>query len=173
MKKLVVLFLALLFVLPVMCYASSIEVQEDSVAVGNAVKLDFQGELDVTFDGQDTAVIDFDGWTHEVVSATEDTVTAADNKTVFISTDPDDATTFQLPTAAAGLQYTFAAGVGGVALKVDPVTPTDTIVYLTLDAGDEIDSNSTTGDSVTLAGAATKWYVIGMGSSAWTDGGAS
>ena len=46
-------------------------------------------------------------------------------------------------------------------------------LYHGLDGGDAIDSAGTSGDSVELVGASTKWYVVDMGSNAWTDGGAN
>ena len=59
MKSKALVLLALMLVLPVLCYASSIEVQDDGTKVGNAVKLNFTGQT-ITYSG-DTATIPIDG----------------------------------------------------------------------------------------------------------------
>ena len=173
MKKIVLFLFALLLVLSVTCYAGNIEVQDSGVKQGNAVKLNYTGDIACTFDGQDTATITYsdDDWVTEIVTAATDTITTADTKTIYITTSTNSTTDFTLPAAAADLQFRFASSLGRT-ITVDPASTSDTIKYLGLDAGDAIDSAGTTGDSIELIGATTTWYVIDMGSSAWTDGGA-
>ena len=104
------------------------------------------------------------------VGVTNDTLTVAESGKIFVCTAN---CTKVLPTATNGVVYTVADGAG-VTINVDPASTTDTIEYLTLDGGDKISSSGATGDTVTLLGDGdnSKWYVIGMGSNAWTDGGA-
>ena len=107
---------------------------------------------------------------YSVATTTESVLTAADSGKILISSLA--ATTFTLPTAVVGMEFTFVAGAAG--MKVDPSTTADTITYLTLDAGDEIDSAGATGDSITLkCYKANTWIPVNMGSSVFTDGGAS
>ena len=171
--KRVLFLIALLLVLPVMCSAGDVEVQDSGVKQGNAIKLNFTGDTTCTF-SQDTATIDVDSasYTNEVyVGTSTDTVTAADDMTRYISATADTVT-YILPAAAAGLEYQFVAGQGEF-VQVDTLTTADTIKYLGLDAGDKLKSAGATGDSVTVASnGSNTWYVVGMGSSAWTDGGA-
>lgn len=103
------------------------------------------------------------------VGVTDDTIGAAESGRIFVCTANSDKT---LPTAANGLIYTFVDG-GGCTITVDTGVTTDTIMYLTLDAGDAIDSPGATGDSITLVGDGdnAKWYAFNM-SGTWTDGGA-
>lgn len=99
------------------------------------------------------------------------TVLASESGKVFIATE---ATKFQLPTAAAGLHYTFVAGAN-VEIEVQVSTTPDTIV-LAADAGNgqgviETAGANTTGNSVTLTSDGTNWYAI-QSTGDWTDGGA-
>jgi hypothetical protein len=113
---------------------------------------------------------------YELVTATEDALVLADVGKIMIAT-ATATTTFTLPAAVVGYEFTVVAASskeGGDTIKVDPATTADTILYLDLDAGDEIDSAGATGDSVTLKCiSANTWLPVNMGSSAWTDGGAS
>ena len=107
---------------------------------------------------------------YSVATTTESVLTAADSGKILISSLA--ATTFTLPAAVVGMEFTFVAGAAG--MKVDPSTTADTIAYLTLDAGDEIDAAGVTGDSVTLkCYKANTWIPVDMGSSAFSDGGSS
>ena len=168
MKKSVLFSLALMLILPSLCFAS-VAVIDDGTYEGEAMSIDFTG-TSVTFDGSKATVAAVNA--NSVVSTATKTITAAENNSIFVTTRTGGgAVAFTLPTAAANLKYIIAAGATN-AITVDPASTADTIKYLTLDAGDKIASNSATGDSVTLLGAASTWYVIDTGSSAWTDGGA-
>lgn len=102
------------------------------------------------------------------VAATDDTLTAAESGKELVVTSN---AAFTLPPAADGLKYTFIAG-DAATINVDPQA-TDTIAYLTLDAGDKITSGGATADSVSVLGDGdnSKWYVSSINGT-WTDGGA-
>ena len=154
---------------------AAVGVQEDGTRKGTATDINFTGDVTVTGSGSviGVAIDNTDDWTNEVVTATNDTVTAADTFTRYIATATSATTTFTLPTAAANLEYIFCNGdTAAQTITVAPASTADTIEYLALDAGDTIDS-SATGDSVHLIGASGTWYVVDTGSNAWTDGGAS
>ena len=109
---------------------------------------------------------------YELITATEESVVLADSGKIMIAT-ATATTTFTLPAAVVGMEFTFVAGKGQT-VKIDPATTADTIAYLTLGVGDEMDSSGATGDSVTLkCYQANTWIPIDMGSSAFTDGGSS
>ena len=109
---------------------------------------------------------------YEVITATEEAVVAADNGKIMVATAAAT-TTFTLPAAVVGMEFTFVAGAAQT-VSIDPSTTADTITYLTLNAGDEIDSAGAIGDSVTLkCYTANTWIPVNMGSSAWSDGGTS
>lgn len=106
------------------------------------------------------------------------TLTAAQSGTTI--TDTGGGTTrlagscrkFTLPTAVAGMSFSFAAGAFQCTMTVD-VQSTDTIQYsissVGLDAGDSIKSTGQAGDSVTLfSTAANLWQVKSM-KAVWTD----
>jgi len=151
---------------------ATVAVQDDGTYEGEATTINYSGtELDVTFNGSTATVTATP--TVEVITGASEIVRTTDDSTLYISTYDEGTTTFTLPPAAAGLEYSFAAGVNGTITIDVQGGHTDTIRYLTLDAGDTIDSNGATGDSVTLQGATATWYVVDMGSSAWTDGGAT
>ena len=113
---------------------------------------------------------------YEVVTTTESVLTAADSGKIMIATATGSATTFTLPAAVVGMEFTLVGGsaaAGGKVVKADPKTTADTILYLTLDAGDELDSAGATGDSVTLkCFKANTWIPVYMNGT-WVDGGAS
>lgn len=171
MKHKILCFVALLFLVPVLAYGA-VAIQDDGTYEGEAAKVNFSGDFDVTF-AQDLATVTYTPADDavEVTTASADTVVAGDDNTTFIATYAGT-TVYTLPTAASGLRFRFAAGVGQT-VTIDTASTADTIQYLYLDAGDTIDSAGATGDSVELIGATGKWYVVDMGSSAWTDGGAS
>lgn len=113
----------------------------------------------------------------EVLDDTTDTVgtvTAAKTGYTFIVDDTTRGTAetfvFTLPTAAAGLTYRFVDGSGNT-IHIDPANA-DSIEYTSgsMDAGDRLISNATSGDSVTVVGASGKWYIADI-SGTWTDGG--
>lgn len=114
------------------------------------------------------------------VATTSDTVTAAETGKTFFPNISSGTITFTLPTAAAGLTYTFTSinghatsGQGTVILSPQA---TDTFVGCvnssstsTFTTGDDLDSPQATGDSVTLVGASTKWYCTNRVGT-WVDG---
>ncbi len=101
------------------------------------------------------------------IGVTDDTLTVAESGTIYVCTANCTKT---LPAATDGVEYTFVAGAGAT-ISVDPGVTTDTIMYLTLSAGDKITSTGATADSLTLLGDGTnkKWYVVNM-KGTWTDG---
>lgn len=166
-------FLLLFSVSPVF---GQVEVQEDGVTIGgSAIRLNFRG-AEVSGEGTDKDIQV--GLKVEIVTATEDTVTTADSPRRFISTGTSafGLSTFTLPTAATGLEYAFSDGVGTTTvahvLKLQPQSG-DNILYGNppLDDGDKLNSSGATGDSVHIVGGSGVWYVVGMGSEAWVDGG--
>jgi hypothetical protein len=83
-----------------------------------------------------------------------------------------DAIDYTLPACAAGLCIQFGDIAGGV-ITIDPYDATDTIYlnYVSVGAGDAIDSPGVVGDYITLIGLDdTRWIAIG-GSGLWVDGG--
>jgi len=102
-------------------------------------------------------------------ATTSDTLTATESgKTIFVNISSGDAV-FTLPTAAAGLTYTFTAingnGTDGQGEFILNPQSTDTFygcvsssAASTFSAGDDLDSPHQTGDSVTITSpAALKW----------------
>ena len=152
---------------------AAVGVQEDSGQIWAATDINFTGDVTVTNSGSvsSIAIDDSSSITNEVVTATADTVTAADSPTRYIAT-AGATTTFTLPAAAADLEFIFCDATD-TTITIDTYDATDTIMYLTLDAGDTIDSAGAAGDSVHLVGGTNVWYVVDTGSSAWTDGDAS
>lgn len=102
-----------------------------------------------------------------VADQTTYTLQATDSGKVYAA---EAAMVLTLPTAASGLKYHVIAG-GAHSINIVPGVTTDSIAYLTLDAGDKITSPGATADSVMLIGATGKWY-IGSMKGTWTDGGA-
>jgi len=155
---------------------AAVGVQEDSGTVWQATDINFTGDVTVSNSGSvsSIAIDDSSSITNEVISATSETVTAADSPTRYIATNTAAGTTFTLPAAVADLEFIFVdGGCSANTMIVAPASTADTIMYLTLDAGDTLDSPGATGDSVHLVGGAATWYVVDTGSSAWTDGGSS
>ena len=167
MKK--ILTLCVMFVLIASSAYAAVAVTDAGTYEGEASVVDF-ANLGVSFDGNKATVR---ANPTEVVTAATKSVTAAENGEMYITTYASGTTTVTLPAAAVGLEYTFVSGKG-LTVTIDTASASDTINYLTLDAGDTIDSNAATGDSVRLTCArANTWDVTAMGSSAWTDGGAT
>lgn len=123
---------------------------------------------------------------YEVIT-TNDTVTAAETGKVFLmnytgaGTPPTGYLQMTLPTAAAGLTYTFTSLFGNSANKqILRAASTDTFdgncvtltTTTTFAAGDDLISAGATGDSVTLVGASTKWYCTNR-TGTWADAGTS
>ena len=154
---------------------AAVGVQEDSGTVWQATDINFTGDVTVSNSGSvsSIAIDDSSSITNEVISATSETVTAADSPTRYIATNTAAGTTFTLPAAVADLEYIFSDGGTNNTITIDTASTADTIKYLTLDAGDTLDSAAGTGDSVHLVGGAATWYVVDTGSSAWSDGGSS
>lgn len=172
MKKLAIVILLMLLAFPVM---ASVRLQSEGEDVGMVGYINITGDATTTLSDGMIGTIDIIGGASsdiEVVTASNDTVTTADDGTIFVYTNTSDNKTITLPTAAAGLEFGFVdGGCASTTISIDPASTADTIKYLNLDAGDKLTSSGATGDSVTLAGASGAWYVIGMGSEAWTDGG--
>ena len=115
---------------------------------------------------------------YEVVTTT-DTITAAESgKTFFIDNDGTALITLTLPTAAAGLNYSFVISDASLgSFKISPAS-TDTLVGCvngtsdsSFTAGDSLDAQSTptTGDTVSMVGVSTIWYCDDM-IGTWVDG---
>jgi hypothetical protein len=118
------------------------------------------------------------------VMTTNDTVTAGETgKTFFLNynTGVGSATSgliqMTLPTAAAGLTYTFTTIYGNTRNKsLIRAASTDTFdgncvtaaTTTTFAAGDDLISAGATGDTVTLIGASTKWYCTNR-TGTWAD----
>ena len=102
------------------------------------------------------------------VATTSDTLTAAESGKTIIYNPATSQSTFTLPTAAAGLEFTFLQAYGhGDSLKKMVLEPADTDTFVgcvtlatttTFAAGDSLISTTATGDTVTIVGASTKWY---------------
>jgi len=111
-----------------------------------------------------------------VSTVIEKVLDADDSGKILVATATTADTTFTLPAAVVGMEFTLVGGsaaAGGKVVKADPKTTADTILYLTLDAGDELDSPGATGDSVTLkCFKANTWVPVYMNGT-WVDGGAS
>lgn len=159
----------LLFVVPAISEVVATIGGQDSS--GNyAFTVDNNGVLD----GADGSIIKSRVLTDiETISATTETVTSADSGKTYIST-ATQTTTFTLPDCGStDMQIGFVDAYGKT-ITIDTYATTETIKYLTLDAGDSIDSAGATGDSIQLRCYTTDtWVPVEMGSSAWTDGGAS
>ena len=174
MFKKVCVITACLMLTASLAYAA-VGVQEDSGQIWAATDINFTGDVTVTNSGSvsSIAIDDSSSITNEVVTATSETVTAADSPTRYIATNTAAGTTFTLPAAVADLEYIFSDGGTNNTITIDTASTADTIMYLTLDAGDTLDSAAGIGDSVHLVGGAATWYVVDTGSSAWSDGGSS
>lgn len=158
----------LVFVVPAVAETVATLGRQDSSGV-HAFTVDGDGVLD----GADAAIIKARVLSDiEVISATTETVTAADSGKTYIST-ATQTTTFTLPDCdSTDMQVGFVSN-GGHKITIDTYATTETIKYLTLDAGDTIDSASATGDSVQLrCYAADTWIPVEM-KGTWADGGAN
>ncbi len=156
--------------------AFALEIKVDGVVVGGsfATQLNFSGDVSGSGVGSQKNIVigGAGGGVVEFVTATLDTVVAADDNTTFVSTGTG--TTYTLPAAALGLQFSFVAGGTEARVTIDTASVSDTINYLSLDAGDKLESTTkASSDSVTLVGDdSNNWFVIDMGSNSWKDGGA-
>ncbi|GEM_PF-6620150 len=102
---------------------------------------------------------------NEVVTATLDTITAAETGKTFIY-KPTANTTVTLPKAANGLIYKFVLASSGSSKKIiiDPQS-SDTLMGCvygadTFATGDSLISAGSTGDSVTLVSDGSFWYCV-------------
>jgi len=103
--------------------------------------------------------------------ATQATATTATSGRTYIFESAAQTIFFLPDCASQQLEYTVVAADANKIL-IDTGVATDTINYLTLDAGDGLASNSAIGDTVTLqCYKANTWLPTKMGSSAWTDAG--
>lgn len=156
---------------------AAVELKDEGVALdGTAGRIDITGDASASGLGYDKTIdIGQGARTIEAVAGHVLTVTAADDGKIFVFATRENATA-TLPNAVAGLYYTFVDGGNtfnvAPTISIDPATSDDTIVYLALDAGDQITSTGATGASTTVIGAANTWYITEMGATAWTDGGA-
>ena len=162
--------LVVLLVLILACPAfAAVGVQRDGTMQGTATDLNIVGGY-VSSDGSTIVVAPG----YPVVVATTDTITIANSgETLIVTPVSASGGKFTLPAATVGQVYKFVDGKSGNAntFSVDPYS-TETIRYLTLDAGDKLTSTGATGDSLELrCGATGVWYVTEMKGS-WTDGGA-
>ena len=114
-----------------------------------------------------TGVVEGARGDYEVVT-TDDTLTAEESGITLIVDGTYDIT---LPADSLGLEYTIVAASTDT-VSIAPASG-DSIAYLTLDAGDELDSAGAIGDAVSLiCGASNTWYIKSM-TGTWTDGGAA
>ena len=169
------IFLAIMLLAFFAFPAFALEVKVDGVVVGGsfATQVNFTGDVTGSGAGSEKTINigGTGGETVEFVIASTDTVVTADDETIFVSTE--SGTLYTLPAAAAGLKFTFVAGGSNTVVTVDTASASDTINYLSLDAGDKIQSAAlASADSVTLVGDdSNNWYIVGMGSEPWIDGG--
>jgi hypothetical protein len=133
------------------------------------------GNYDVQIDS-DHAIKYYGSQQTRIYQATTNTTIAAVSSGSIFLVDPSSTVpTFTLPTAAEGLNYKFVVtGHGATKIIVDPAS-TDTFVgcvvgtsATTFTAGDSITSAGTTGDSLSIVGASTKWYCTDR-TSTWVD----
>lgn len=108
---------------------------------------------------------------YEITSDQTVDVEATDSGTLFMASAD---TTFILPTASAGLWFTFTAG-DTVDLIIEPDNTLDYLVYsindTLLDGQDGIKSGGQAGDSVTVTGVSdSQWAISGM-YTVWSDNG--
>ncbi len=124
--------------------------------------------------------------TAPVVSGTAGvTITAADSGTTYFSTKTSSTQAYVLPTAAAGLKYTFIAAHAGTEILIDQ-PGSETIVITSFAAvGADADTgivapaggtgikntaaSNAVGDSLTLISDGTNWYGVGITSGIWAS----
>ena len=117
------------------------------------------------------------------VATTNDTVTVLESGKVFLPNISSGTITFTLPTAAAGLTYTFTsinghATSGQGRVYLDPASTdqfsgcANSSSTSTFANGDSLYSPEATGDSVTIVGASTKWYCVNRVGT-YVDGGSA
>lgn len=109
----------------------------------------------------------------EVLTEDTKTVTAAENGTTFILNNTTRGIDVTLPDCSTTkLQYSFVAALAKVN-TVDTGSTGDTIKYLTLDAGDALDTEGNIADSITLqCYAENTWLPLNV-KGTWADGGAN
>lgn len=183
MKKLSIMILALVFALVAYCGVSYSATKVGTFGVpvnGTApLEVDSDGNLTITSDLAMTGDLTVTGnlspsqttMAYEISSGQTVDVESTDTGTLFLVTQD---TTFILPTAAAGLSFTFTAG-DTVDMIIDPDNTLDYLLYsindTMLDGGDSIKSGGQAGDSVTVTGVSTsQWAISGM-YTVWSDNG--
>jgi len=108
---------------------------------------------------------------YENFTAGDTLVTADSGKLIVYSpTVLNTAGTFELPGASVGLEYSFTNAAIGTT-TIHPLA-SDTIMYLTMDAGDRITSPAATGDSITLTCYKANYWAVRNRVGTFTDGGA-
>lgn len=161
-RKVLGLFIAFLFIYSIAF--ASVAIQKNGVDDGVATTLNIVG-LSNENDGSTWTI----GNDIEVATAGDTLVTADSGKViVYKPTTLNTAATFNLPGATEGLVYTFVQSSIG-RITVNPQN-SDTIRYLTLDAGDSIVGPAATSDSVRLICYATGYWAIRDRVGTWTDG---
>lgn len=114
------------------------------------------------------------------VAITNDTITAAETGKTILTNYNTSPVTYHLPTAAAGLKYTFTSINGhvtsGKAIVYLEPADVDTFVgcvngtsTTSFAAGDSLYSPGATGDSVTIVGNTLYWYCTDR-TGTWVDG---
>jgi hypothetical protein len=102
---------------------------------------------------------------------TSDTLTANESGKVvsFDCSGGSTACTIILPTAAPGLSYSFISEAAEV-FYIDTGVTTDTIRYLTMSAGDKLQSPGTTADSIELISTQAGYWNVRAMKGVWVDG---
>ena len=125
----------------------------------------------------DRPFVDSDGVTHlrgnteqvTIGTGASITVTAAQSGTVFVS-DTVDAV-YQLPSTAAGLTYTFVAGVlsATTGLSVSPAAADKILTAAKADNADYVNTAATdvVGDSVTVVGDGVNGWLVVAKTGTW------
>lgn len=111
--------------------------------------------------------------TTEVVTVTQDTLTVADDSGSVKIYAGAASTDFTLPDCSTTEWEIGFVAATGQTIIVDTGSTLDTIKYLTLDAGDAIDSPGGTGNSISLRCYADGLIVPMQMTGTWTDGGAN
>lgn len=175
-KKSLALWL-ILALIAVPCFAATI--QSTIGGKNSSGNYHFTVDADGVLEAADGSTIVLGGISHdswltpaEIVTATIDTITSADNGKIFIYRGTA-ATDFTLPDCSTDEWEVKFVAATGQTITVDTGSTLDTIKYLTLDAGDALDSASATGDSVTLRCFADGLIVPMQMKGTWTDGGAN
>lgn len=140
---------------------------------------DTSGNYEIEVDSDEYITIYGGLKTKYEAAVTNDTIVATETGRTYsielAATAGTDTVTMVLPTAAAGLEFSFLVS-DDITVYIDPAVA-DTIYLpgctVCMDAGDKLASPGATGDSITLISpAALKWVVKSMYGT-WTDGGSA